>query len=308
MKVAKIVAILCCLFSLILFKVNAVTTSFDAQCLSAEKQWAVWHYININMPYYTVTYGFCGDSVIDEKVYKKIWSSKREDFSDASLEDFFIREVDGKIYMRWSEGEEWLFFDCSCEVGDTLLLTQGSDCPEIYMYAAIESVQDTIFENIGGEKCNYWRMNLFMRDAATNEPCFFLGEELFFENIGFSCYGYSPTKFGATGGGQNLLCMHEGDSLIYMSNEGTCYKSNETDIETTSSDEVSFTQQGSECVVTLPADVAAWEATLSNSVGVTVARRSGEGSEIILPATSKGTHILVIKADGRVVKKKVFIK
>ena len=73
-------------------------------------------------------------------------------------------------------------------------------------------------------------------------------------------------------------------------------------------DEVFFTQQGSECIVTLPADVAAWEATLSNSVGVTVARRLGEGSEVILPATSKGTHILVIKADGRVVKKKVFIK
>jgi hypothetical protein len=82
----------------------------------------------------------------------------------------------------------------------------------------------------------------------------------------------------------------------------------ETGVENISADEVSFTQQGSECVVTLPADVAAWEATLSNSVGVTVARRSGEGSEIILPATSKGTHILVIKADGRVVKKKVFIK
>ena len=60
-------------------------------------------------------------------------------------------------------------------------------------------------------------------------------------------------------------------------------------------------------MVTLPCD-AAWSVTLSNSAGVTVARFSGEGSEIILPATSKGTHILVVNAGGRVVKKKVFIK
>ena len=35
---------------------------------------------------------------------------------------------------------------------------------------------------------------------------------------------------------------------------------------------------------------------------------AGEGCEIILPATSKGTHILVLNVGGRVVKKKVFIK
>ncbi|MBQ2368288.1 MAG: T9SS type A sorting domain-containing protein, partial [Bacteroidaceae bacterium] len=70
---------------------------------------------------------------------------------------------------------------------------------------------------------------------------------------------------------------------------------------------VTVVQRGGECVVTLPyAD--AWSVTLYNSVGAAVACRSGEGSEIILPATSKGTHILVVNADGRVVKKKVFIK
>ena len=72
--------------------------------------------------------------------------------------------------------------------------------------------------------------------------------------------------------------------------------------------EVSFSQHGGRCIITLPYDAAAWSATLYNSAGATVARRSGEGSEIILPATSKGTHILVVNADGRVVKKKVFIK
>ena len=80
-----------------------------------------------------------------------------------------------------------------------------------------------------------------------------------------------------------------------------------TNIPALKSDNVTFYQRGGECVVTLPyAD--AWSATLYNSVGAAVACRSGEGSEIILPATSKGTHILVLNVGGRVVKKKVFIK
>ena len=81
-----------------------------------------------------------------------------------------------------------------------------------------------------------------------------------------------------------------------------------TNIPALKSDNVTFYQRGGECVVTLPYDAAAWSVTLYNSVGAAVARRSGEGSEIILPATSKGTHILVLNVGGRVVKKKVLIK
>ena len=36
--------------------------------------------------------------------------------------------------------------------------------------------------------------------------------------------------------------------------------------------------------------------------------RQGEWCVVTLPATSKGTHILVVNADGWVVKKKVYIK
>ena len=49
-------------------------------------------------------------------------------------------------------------------------------------------------------------------------------------------------------------------------------------------------------------------ATLYNSNGVCVAQKEGAGSEIFLPADSKGTHILVVKAGGRVVKKKIALK
>ena len=51
-----------------------------------------------------------------------------------------------------------------------------------------------------------------------------------------------------------------------------------------------------------------WSATLYNSNGVTVAQQQGSGSEIFLPTDGKGTHILVVKAGGSVVKKKVLLR
>ena len=313
MKAIKLIILLFCIFLLFSLKAEATSSLADEHTLSSERQWAVWHYVNTSVPYlphYTITYAFSGDSIIDGKNYKKICSSRNEDFSDASLENFFIRETEGKIYMRYDNSQqEWLFFDSTCEAGDTLLLTQGYDTPKYYIYAAIESVQDTIFDNTNGEKRKYWEMSLGFYDPSS-KPYFgeYKTKEIFFENIGFSSYGYTPTNYGSTGGGQKLLCMHKGDSLIYISDEGVCYKSNQTGIENTTAEDISFKQQGGECIVTLPGEAVAWSATLSNSNGITVARRSGEGSEIILPATSKGTHILVVKADGKVVKKKVFIK
>ena len=300
MKVLKSSIILWCMFLLSPFYANADSFS------SSERQWAVWHYTSIDMPHYTITYGYCGDSLIDDKNYKKVWSAEKQDLCDATLEDFLIREADGKIYMRRGSQKEWMFFDCTCKVGDTLCLTQGSNDSAYYVYAFIKNVQDSIFDNIESEKHKYWKMNLGMRDYATGD-IFIIGEEIFFENIGFSASGYAPTKFGATGGETKLLCMHSGDSLIYMSTDGVCYKSSTTAIKHHYDYNVSLTQRDGECVVTLPCSDA-WSATLYNSVGAVVARRLGEGSEIVLPTTSKGTHILVLNIGGRVVKKKVSIK
>jgi hypothetical protein len=39
-----------------------------------------------------------------------------------------------------------------------------------------------------------------------------------------------------------------------------------------------------------------------------VAQQQGSGCEILLSTDSKGTHILVVKAGGRMVKKKVLLR
>jgi hypothetical protein len=61
-------------------------------------------------------------------------------------------------------------------------------------------------------------------------------------------------------------------------------------------------------LVNLGANIPQWSATLYNSNGVCVAQREGEGSEMFLSTDSKGTHILVVKAGGRVIEKKIALK
>ena len=71
---------------------------------------------------------------------------------------------------------------------------------------------------------------------------------------------------------------------------------------------ISITPTDGGCLVTLGSDAVEWTATLHNSNGVTVAQQQGNGSEIFLPTESKGTHILVVKAGGKVVKKKIYLR
>jgi hypothetical protein len=98
-----------------------------------------------------------------------------------------------------------------------------------------------------------------------------------------------------------------GDSLIYLCEEGIYYKSSETAIDGISAEKLSIAQANGECIVTLPT-AAKWSATLYNSNGVAVVRKAGEGGEIILPAESKGVHVLVLNIDGKEYTTKVTIK
>ena len=195
-------------------------------------------------------------------------------------------------------GNEYLLFDENLAVGDTIALV------------IVSEISDTIDTQYSDYPLKYWKVkdsNSGMNYYATFE---------YFNDIEWiQGVGRPTTLLPYQGRGLDCLCD---DALLFCiaANGDTIYRNKQywypelamTTIGKISAAQVSFKQQGGECIVTLPGEVAAWSATLSNSNGITVARRSGEGSEIILPATSKGTHILVVKADGKVVKKKVFIK
>ena len=277
-------------------------------------------YISEDGGYYARNLTIMGDTLINDTIYKKLYSANLyyyNDWNAVGKLEAFIRYENGKYLYRFLNdkvrdkykkeypydfiGNEHLLFDENRVEGD--IIPSGLE--------VVSAVNDTVYPRYSDYSLKYWKVK-----DANNGPNYYDYFRYFDDIKWIQGVGYPTTLIPYVGREYDCLC---GDVLLFCvaANGDTIYRNKRywypeltfiTTIRKIFPDEVSFTQQGSECVVTLPADVAAWEATLSNSVGVTVARCSGEGSEVILPATSKGTHILVIKADGRVVKKKVFIK
>ncbi len=249
-----------------------------------------------------------GDSTINANNYKRINCYYFDEIDNCNyLEDvYFVRYSEGKYLFYLPEYKS--YGNEECFIGDDYVFFDETLMPGEYLfgskYEKIACTGDTVFAASPDKIRKYWKMLPYSSSSALYTK--FLNNILWIEGIGtliepipafineYDCPCYHMLA----------CCINANGDTIYKNQD---YLNPVLNIPSFSADEVSFTQRGGECVVTLPLD-AAWSATLSNSVGVTVVRRSGEGSEIILPATSKGTHILVVNAGGRVVKKKVFIK
>lgn len=271
MKIIKIIAAFCCLFSV--FN-NSVAQEY---VIPNGRRW-IYHEHRPLFPSYgdrIAYYDAKGDTLINGNKYSVIYPGY-----DVS----YVRWEGTKCLRYWPMTQrDTLVFDESWNVGDTTIMSNG-EYKTRYFYEV-----DSISEQ-QGRKC-WW--------------IFGIG---WLQGIGFMDLTPFYIEFDLKGGVSLdlICCIDPGNDTLYVNRD--LLPLLQTGIKDISADNVSFSQQGERCIVTLPYDASAWSATLYNSVGVTVARRSGEGSEIILPATSKGTHILVVNADGRVVKKKVYIK
>ena len=103
-----------------------------------------------------------------------------------------------------------------------------------------------------------------------------------------------------------ICCIEANGDTLYVNRDILHFI--QTDINNLSADNITITPTDGGCFVTLDTYTVEWTATIYNSNGVTVAQQQGNGSEIFLPTYSKGTHILVVKAGGRVVKKKIMLR
>ena len=253
-----------------------------------------------------------GDTVIGGNNYKKMehYNRIRNWEHDYHYDTYFVRYENGKhlfylpkfkkYYEEHYIDDDYLFFDENLKAGDRLC---GSK------YEEIAYIADTVFDDSKDEVRKYWKMK--HENGMSSRYSEALNYVAWVEGIG-SLSQPMPYVISA------VDCACYNMLLYYINPAGnTIYRNQKyidllepyfkTNVPALKSDNVSFTQRDGECVVTLPCSDA-WSATLYNSVGMVVARRSGEGSEIVLPATSKGTHIFVLNVGGRVVKKKVFVR
>lgn len=248
------------------------------------------------------TYVINGDTLINNTNYKKmLYSYRRPEMDyDKYWCMYFCRYENGKYLFYLPEEKKW-WGDYGFIGDDNVFFDEN--------LMADKYIADTIFDDSADRIRKCWKLQ--PHGSISSRYSKALNYVAWVEGIG-SLSQPIPYEIGevdCTCYQMLLYCINPAGDTIYRNQKyiDLVEPYFKTNIPALKSDNVTFYQRGGECVVTLPyAD--AWSATLYNSVGAAVARRSGEGSEIILPATSKGTHILVIKADGRVVKKKVFIK
>ena len=264
------------------------------------------------------TFKIDGDSVINGKTYKKminIINYRSGETLVGYYPTFFVRIEDGKhlfykpyingfgntVSDTYFIGDDFVFFDEKIRVGDIMKTYDGE---------RIAYIGDTLFEDSFDKKRKLWKylysenMSSRYREAIN---CI-----AWVEGIG-SLSQPIPYHINAV----DCACYH---MLLYCieSTGDTIYRNQKyidllepyfpTDISSPLlSMDISFAQTDGGCKINLPS-VTDWSATLYNSNGVTVAQQQGNGSEIFLPTDSKGTHILVVKAGDKVVKKKVLLR
>lgn len=173
-------------------------TAFSQDFLKQGKSWSVvvWS-MGIPQEIITEIYKLEGDSIVNDKNYKKLWLSA--DSTETWHYQGLLRETDNRIYYVPPNRPEGVLYDFNLEVGDTTRVINFvcSDIP-IKVFAI-----DTVENN--GKMFKRWAI-------GQNEF-----HEYWYEDVGsqlgpiHTSYWYClvcPTW--------DLLCCHEGDSLLFM--------------------------------------------------------------------------------------------
>ena len=252
------------------------------------------------------TYFINGDSIINGIKYKKMYWS----VNDYLWDIYPVRYEDGKYLFYLPQykndywgvqnhfiGDDYVLFDEKYAVGDTLI-GWGPRWK-------IGEIGDTVFQDSFDKKRKYWRLDIngyyHLYQRVLNNIYWIegIGQLIqpapeFILEVDCPCY--------------NMLtyCINPQGDTIYKNDKYLHFGTLSTPSLTANEILVQSSQGG--LSVNIGADIPLWSATLYNSNGICVAQKEGTGSEMFLSTDSKGTHILVVKAGGRVVKKKIALK
>lgn len=158
--------------------------------------------------YSTITYKVSGDTVINSKAYKKLYSSTEEIPTNWNLWCFMREDPEKRVWLRMnSQEDESLMYDFSIENGDSVLIGYGEP---IYLY--VDSISEITVNQTQRQK--FWLSCKIMPEYS----------ETWIEGIGSSkgiCWSGSAFLVG---GWYWLLCMSEDGELIYINpNYESCY-------------------------------------------------------------------------------------
>lgn len=201
----------------ILFTILCLLSLGEVWCQSSEpwfyegKQWARLTRTSVSSYEWTITSAVQGSVEIDGLTYWKIYESKKEDLSDLAFSGHYFREADRKVY--WYDPDtkkEDLYMDFNLEKGDTFFQMDFKD-HEMWVIAA----GDTILSPGDGKSRKYMEVGFVGSDHVW---------DVLIEGIGSMMFGIERLCIGCTGGGSHLLCCHDAENTVYMSEYNTCFR------------------------------------------------------------------------------------
>lgn len=161
--------------------------------------------------YTTLYHRFEGDTLIDGKHYKRVLFAEDELYQEWFFSGSFVRETEGKVYLREFLGSEGLIYDFNLQPGDTITINNPL-APDglLLMLTEIDSV-----ETLDGYRTR-WKL----------EKDEFSPPEYWIEGIGSQSgvLNSGTGVFGPLCGSYTLLCEKEDDITIYQNPEyETCF-------------------------------------------------------------------------------------
>ena len=260
-----------------------------------------------------------GDTIVSGNTYKKLYVSNfitsEDDWTTIDKLEAFIRCKNGKYLYRFInenhikeyktnfpnsfDGDDFVLFDENWVVGDT---TDRKD-------EVIVEISDTLTHPLySSAPLKHWKIKDIANRFRVNYFEYF-NDIKWIQGIGFPTTLIPHREY-------NLDCVCE-DALLFCiaANGDTLYQNRyywfpdlATGIATIPEFSISTTASATGLLVNIGINVPQWSATLYNSNGICVAQKEGDDSEIFLSTDSKGTHILVVKTGGRVIKKKIALR
>ena len=196
-------------FAFILFLLSSAN-SFAQRMTAEGNQWGVYEPPTFSPNSSTRLFRIEGDTLMGDFLYKTIYTTRDTSGSNWNRSNNFIREDStGKVFLKVGGDDEFLLYDFSLEVNDTIPFNLGfNDVCELVVYSI-----DTILLSNGEERR---KLNLGNQFFGENSGDFWI------EGIGssrgplFNMYCYTDQNF-------ILLCYQENDEILYSSKFGECF-------------------------------------------------------------------------------------
>ncbi len=288
---------------LLLLGLVFTATMHAQEIVAADKMWSTMqeHCQPWGNTYSTDHYKFAEDTLINDTLYKRVYTANDEFYEEWFFYGAFIREENKKVYLREMFGKEGLIYDFNLQIGDSCMVNNPRSFSEIKLTLnAIDSI-----ETSDGYRLRYRLDNEFYPDP-----------EYWYEGIGSEAgvLNSGTAVFGGLCGSYTMLCEKENEVVIYQNPiYQTCYYliTGETLPLEEFEDKgfkLTYNQDLSTVYVIFP-DQAKRQIYLSNMSGKQLFLKTVDQSIIAIPLQEaiRGLYILTVVDEGKTSTKKFMV-